>query len=145
VAARGVLDEVARDAPPPGAPPVYVFSQDAAPAWEPYARLGLLPRGLPDAGRDAYGVERSGVGFVVHELHFARDELLLWQSYGTARPSYVLRLDGVPLVSVYRRPPPTPTAPPAPAQPPPPPAPPPAAQHPPPQLQPPPQPPAPTR
>jgi hypothetical protein len=29
---------------------------------------------------------------------------LIWQAYGTVAPAFVLTLDGVPLVSVYRRP-----------------------------------------
>ncbi|MEZ4362341.1 MAG: glycosyltransferase family 39 protein [Kofleriaceae bacterium] len=105
VAARGVLDEVARDAPPPGAPPVWVYTHDASPAWGVYARLGLIPPGLQDAGLERAGIERSSLALVVHERHFARHDYLIWQAYGTVQPSFVLRLDGVPLVSVYRRPP----------------------------------------
>jgi hypothetical protein len=33
---------------------------------------------------------------------------MIWRAYQTVRPIFVLRLDGVPLVSVYRRPHPTP-------------------------------------
>jgi hypothetical protein len=102
--ARGVLAWVARLAPPPGAPDVPVYSHDAAPAWNHYARLGLLPPGLPEAGHDVGGIARSSIAFVIHELHFARIEFLIWQAYGTARPSFVLRLDGVPLITIYLRP-----------------------------------------
>lgn len=122
VAARGVLGELARLAPPGGAQassaassPVLVYTHDAAPAWGVYRRLGLVPPRFTDAGPESYGVERSQLALVIHERHFARHDFLIWQSYGTVQPVFVLRLDGVPLVSVYRRP--SPAAPPAAASP----------------------------
>lgn len=111
VAARGVLGELPRLAPPGGAQgsgasssPVLVYPHDAAPAWGVYQRLGLLPSSFADAGPESYGIERSQLALVIHERHFARHDFLIWQSYGTVQPVFVLRLDGVPLVSVYRRP-----------------------------------------
>lgn len=104
VAARGVLPELARFAPPAGAPPVPIYTHDASPAWGVYQRLGLLPAGLPDAGPEAMGIGGSELALVIHERHFARHDFLIWESYGTVQPIFVLRLDGVPLVSVYRRP-----------------------------------------
>ncbi len=118
VAARGVLDELARSAPSPktpatpampampGAPAaadVPVYTHDASPAWGVYRRLGMIPAGLPDAGGEAPGIARSQLALVIHERHFARHDFMIWQAYGTVQPSFVLRLDGVPLVSVYRR------------------------------------------
>jgi hypothetical protein len=41
---------------------------------------------------------------VIHERHFRRHDFMIWQSYGTVQPVFVLRFDGVPIVSVYRRP-----------------------------------------
>ncbi len=104
IAARDVLPEIASVAPPPGAPPLPVYTHDAAPSWGVYRHLGLLPAGLPDAGGEAPGIARSELAMVIHERHFARHDFMIWQSYGTVRPIFVLRLDGVPLVSLYRRP-----------------------------------------
>jgi hypothetical protein len=41
---------------------------------------------------------------VIHERHFNRHDYMIWASYGTVAPVFVLRHDGVPIVSVYRRP-----------------------------------------
>jgi hypothetical protein len=104
VAARGVLPFLARYAPAAGGRAVPVYSHDAQPAWPLYARLGLLPPGLPDAGREEGGIARSKIALVLHEKHFARHDYLIWSAYGTTRPAYVLTVAGVPLVSVYVRP-----------------------------------------
>jgi hypothetical protein len=103
-AARGVLPYLARFAPAAGAPPVPVYSHDAQPAWSWYARLGLLPAGMPDAGREEAGIKRSKIALVIHEKHFLRHDLLIWRAYGTTQPAHVLTVAGVPLVSVYLRP-----------------------------------------
>lgn len=102
VAARGVLPRVVQAAP--AAPTVHVYSHDASPAWGLYQRLGLVPRSLRDAGWEQAGIDRSQLALVIHELHFRRHDYLIWKSYGTVRPIYVLRSDGVPIVSLYRRP-----------------------------------------
>lgn len=102
VAARGVLPMLAASSSPDAAP-APVYAHDAAPAWHIYQRLGLLPANLPDAGAEAVGIERSTWALVIHERHFARHEIMIWRSFATVQPDFVLRLDGVPLVSVYRR------------------------------------------
>jgi 4-amino-4-deoxy-L-arabinose transferase-like glycosyltransferase len=101
VAARGVLPVVAAEA---GSSPTPVYSHDASPAWGLYARLGLLPRTLPDSGGEQAGVDHSQLALVIHELHFNRHDYMIWKSYGTVQPMFVLRAGGVPIVSVYRRP-----------------------------------------
>ncbi len=98
VSARGVLPVLA--AQPPG--PVY--SHDASPAWGWYQRLGELPKGYPDAGNEVSGIAASTYALVIHEKHFNRHDYLIWKSYGTVQPMFVLRSGGVPIVSVYRRP-----------------------------------------
>ena len=103
-AARGVLPVLRAEAPPAGAPARPVYTHDASPAWGWYRKAGLVPASLPDAGREESGVARSVLAIVIHELHFNRHDYLVWDAYGTVQPSYVLRFDGVPLVSVYRRP-----------------------------------------
>jgi len=103
-AARGTLSLLRTEAPPPGAPPRPVYTHDASPAWGFYQRAGLIPSSLPDAGNETAGIERSQLALVIHELHFNRHDYLVWKAYGTVQPVYVLRFQGVPIVSVYRRP-----------------------------------------
>ena len=102
VAARGALPILARLAPPNTVTPVY--SHDASPAWGFYQKLGLLPKTLPDAGHEESGIARSKLAIVIHERHFNRHDYMIWRSYGTVQPVYVLRANGVPIVSIYRRP-----------------------------------------
>lgn len=102
VAARGVLPRLAAEAPAAGTR--YVYTHDASPAWALYQRQGLVPRALVDAGWEQGGIDRSQLAFVIHELHFNRHDYLIWSSYGTVKPIYVLCSDGVPIVSVYGRP-----------------------------------------
>lgn len=101
--ARGVLDFVGQFAPAKGEEPVPVYSHDAQPAWNKYPKLGLLPPGLPDAGRETAGIAKSHIALVIHERHFNRHDYLIWDRYGTVQPSFVLTHHGVPLVSVYLR------------------------------------------
>jgi hypothetical protein len=98
VAARGVLPFIASEPPGP------VYSHDASPAWGWYAKLGLLPAGHNDSGHEEGGIAASKLAIVIHEKHFNRHDYLIWNSYGTVQPAFVLRADGVPIVSVYRRP-----------------------------------------
>jgi 4-amino-4-deoxy-L-arabinose transferase-like glycosyltransferase len=98
VAARGVLPVLATQPPGP------VYSHDASPAWGWYMQLGLVPKGFPDSGHEDAGVRASKYAIVIHEKHFNRHDYMIWQSYGTAQPIFVLRADGVPIVSVYKRP-----------------------------------------
>jgi 4-amino-4-deoxy-L-arabinose transferase-like glycosyltransferase len=85
--------------------PGRVYTHDASPAWGWYMRLGLLPRIYPDAGHEAAGIAGSQYALVIHEKHFNRHDYLIWKSYGTVQPVFVVRANGVPVVSVYKRPP----------------------------------------
>jgi hypothetical protein len=102
VAARGVLPRLTAEASPTGTS--YVYTHDASPAWSTYQQQGLVPRTLVDAGWEQAGIDRSQLALVVHERHFRRHDYLIWASYGTVQPIYVLRTAGVPIVSLYRRP-----------------------------------------
>ena len=104
-AARGVLDQLERRSPVAGARDSRVYSHDASMSWGWYIRAGLLDRSLRDAGRERSGVSRSSLALVVHELHFNRHDYMIWDVYGTVQPVYVLTFQGVPIVSVYQRPP----------------------------------------
>ena len=100
VAVRGVLPDLARLAPT-GA---QVYTHDAAPAWGYYVREKLLPKNLKDAGWEQMGIDRSQLAIVIHEKHFNRHDYMIWQTYKTVQPVLVLRSDGVPIVSIYKRP-----------------------------------------
>jgi hypothetical protein len=102
VAARGVLPHLASETAATAT--TYVYTHDASPAWSSYQRLGLVPPTMLDAGWEQAGIERSRLSLVIHELHFNRHDYLIWKSYGTVQPAHVLRSDGVPIVSLYRRP-----------------------------------------
>jgi hypothetical protein len=102
-AARGVLPWLNARAPGDGEPPRPVYSHDASPAWGVYQRDGLLAPGLPDAGHEVQGIRRSKFALVIHERHFNRHDYLIWDAYGSVQPAFVLRTDGVPVVSVYAR------------------------------------------
>ena len=97
-AARGVADFLRTRPPGP------VYSHDASLAWGIYVRDRVLPPGFRDSGPEEGGIAASQYALVLHERHFNRHDYLIWASYGTTQPVYVLRLDGVPIVSVYERP-----------------------------------------
>jgi 4-amino-4-deoxy-L-arabinose transferase-like glycosyltransferase len=98
VAARGVLPWLQSQ------PPGQVYSHDASPAWRWYVNDGRLSPLDHDSGSEfAGGIERSDYALVIHELHFDRHDYLIWKAYGTVQPAFVLRADGVPIVSVYAR------------------------------------------
>jgi 4-amino-4-deoxy-L-arabinose transferase-like glycosyltransferase len=99
VSARGVLPWIGSQ------PQGTVYAHDASPAWNLYAKWGLLWPGYPESGRrEEQGIARSDYALVIHELHFNRHDYLIWEDYGTVQPAYVLTTDGVPIVSVYQRP-----------------------------------------
>lgn len=98
VAAKGVLPFLRTQPPGP------VYSHDASPAWGWYIQDGLLPEADHDAGHETDGIHRSAYAIVIHEKHFNRHDYLIWADYKTVRPVFVLRSDGVPIVSVYKRP-----------------------------------------
>jgi hypothetical protein len=102
VAARGALPTLAHVEPRTTAMPVY--SHDASPAWGFYQKLGLIPATRPDAGHEEAGIARSTLAIVILERHFHRHDYLIWKSYGTVQPYYVVRTAGVPIVTIYRRP-----------------------------------------
>ena len=88
-----------------------IYTHDASPAWGWYQNQGWVAKSLADAGPENFGIDRSDVALVVHEKHFLRHDYMIWKSYGTVQPIFVLRSDGVPIVSVYRRPAPPVTPP----------------------------------
>jgi hypothetical protein len=98
VSAKGVLPFLSTQKPG------RVYSHDASMAWDLYRRFKELPPGFGDSGHENAGVINSAYALVIHELHFNRHDYLVWDAYKTTRPIFVLRFDGVPIVSVYKRP-----------------------------------------
>ena len=68
-------------------------------------REQFLRDDIGNTGLEEPGVKASDYAMVVHEKHFNKYEYWIWDFYGTARPSKVLTLEGVPLVTTYTRPP----------------------------------------
>ena len=68
-----------------------------------YKREGRLAMTVGDTGFGEPGVERSSMGLLVHEKHWALYEKFIWDHYATLRPVLVREREGVPLVNVYER------------------------------------------
>jgi Dolichyl-phosphate-mannose-protein mannosyltransferase len=69
-----------------------------------YKREGRLAMSVGDTGYGEGGVERSAMGLLVHEKHWALFEKYVWDHYGTLKPAFVRVREGVPLVIAYERP-----------------------------------------
>jgi len=69
-----------------------------------YVRDGLLRPDIRYAGMERPAIIASDYAMVDQELHFNKYDYWIWDAYGTTTPIRVLTLDGVPLLSVYRRP-----------------------------------------
>ncbi|MEO8702993.1 MAG: glycosyltransferase family 39 protein [Kofleriaceae bacterium] len=100
-AAKGVLPVLSAE---PGTAQQPVYSHDASPAWGFYIKRGDLPKRMPDSGHELQGIQNSQYAIVIHERHFNRHDYLIWKTYGTVQPMFVLRADGIPIVTLYKRP-----------------------------------------
>jgi 4-amino-4-deoxy-L-arabinose transferase-like glycosyltransferase len=69
-------------------------------AWAMMQRDGVIPANIGVASSMA----AADLALVHHEAHFGEVDYQAWVAYGTARPAYVLRYDGVPIISVYENP-----------------------------------------
>lgn len=100
-ATRGILPWIDAHARP-GAP-VYWHdtNQDQL---NMHVREGRLRPDVGNTGLEEPGVKASDIAMVIHEKHFDKYEYWIWDFYGTARPSLVLDVEGVPIVTVYERP-----------------------------------------
>lgn len=59
---------------------------------------------LPEGRQGVFSPSDSNVAIVHHELHMAEAEANIQTAYGVGGPAYVLTHDGVPIISVYKRP-----------------------------------------
>lgn len=72
-------------------------------AWPSWARMvdeDRVPKYLRGVGSPA----EAELSIVHHEQHINEVDFNIWTEYGTTAPEYVLVHDGVPIISVYRRP-----------------------------------------
>jgi len=102
--ARGVLGFLESEMQRTGKPrlPVYFHDADMTIGW--YHQAKLLSTRIRHSGREQRGISSSQYAIVVHELHFNRHDYMIWKTYKTVQPVFVLTTDGVPIVSVYKKP-----------------------------------------
>ena len=67
-------------------------------------KLKLMRSDLRNTGLEEPGVRASEIAFVEHEKHFNKYEYWIWDFYGITKPSLIVDLDGVPLLTLYQRP-----------------------------------------
>jgi len=83
---------------PPGAT---VFIHDTTwDAWSHMQDEGRVRKDLRAVGAP----HEAMYSLVHHELHMSEVDYTIWGAYGTDAPAYIVQHDGVPIVSVYRRP-----------------------------------------
>ncbi len=69
-------------------------------AWRMMQRDGRLPENIRPASR----LPMADYALVHHEHHFNEVDFQAWVAFGSVHPVYVLEHDGVPIISVYKRP-----------------------------------------
>jgi hypothetical protein len=72
-------------------------------AWQSWQRMvdeKRIPQWLRGVGSPA----EADISIVHHEQHINEVDYNIWTEFGTTAPEYVLMHDGVPIISVYRRP-----------------------------------------
>jgi hypothetical protein len=78
-----------------------VFIHDTT--WDAWSRMqaeGHIRGDLRASGAP----HDSQLALVQHELHMNEVDYATWTAYGTDAPAYIVEHDGVPMVSIYRRP-----------------------------------------
>jgi hypothetical protein len=98
---RQALPELNRRA----APGAQVYFHDTSyDAYGAYIRDGLLVPTVHYSGMERPAIDASSWSMVMHELHFNKYDYWIWDAYGTAAPVKVIAVDGVPVLSLYKRP-----------------------------------------
>jgi 4-amino-4-deoxy-L-arabinose transferase-like glycosyltransferase len=69
-------------------------------AWQRMQEEGRIRGDLRAVGTP----HDSQFALVMHELHMNEVDYSIWTAFGSVTPSYIVLHDGVPIVSVYRRP-----------------------------------------
>lgn len=92
------LDPWFRDNTKPG-DTVYIMDT----AWSSWQRM-VDEKRIPPWLRGVGSPAEAELSIVHHEQHINEIDYNIWTEYGTDAPEYVLTHDGVPIISVYRRP-----------------------------------------
>jgi hypothetical protein len=72
-------------------------------AWQSWQRM-IDEKRIPPWLRGVGSPAEAELSIVHHEQHINEVDYNIWTEYGTDSPEYVLTHDGVPIISVYRRP-----------------------------------------
>jgi 4-amino-4-deoxy-L-arabinose transferase-like glycosyltransferase len=72
-------------------------------AWASWQRM-IDERRIPPWLRGVGSPAEAKIAIVHHEQHINEVDYNIWTEYGSPTPDYVLVHDGVPIISVYRRP-----------------------------------------
>lgn len=78
-----------------------VFIHDTT--WDAWGRMqeeGRIRKDLRAVGAP----HEAQIALVQHELHMSEVDYSIWTAFGAPNPTYIVAHDGVPIVSVYRRP-----------------------------------------
>jgi 4-amino-4-deoxy-L-arabinose transferase-like glycosyltransferase len=78
-----------------------VFIHDTT--WDAWGRMQQEGRVRSDL-RAAGAPHDAQIALVQHELHMNEVDYSIWTAFGTVAPTYIVLHDGVPIVSIYRRP-----------------------------------------
>ena len=78
-----------------------VFIHDTT--WDAWSRMQQEGRVRSDL-RAVGAPHEAQIALVQHELHMSEVDYSIWTALGTVTPTYIVEHDGVPIVSVYRRP-----------------------------------------
>ena len=78
-----------------------VFIHDTT--WDAWSRMQQEGRVRSDL-RAAGAPHDSQIALLQHELHMNEVDFSIWTAFGTVTPAYIVEHDGVPIVSIYRRP-----------------------------------------
>jgi 4-amino-4-deoxy-L-arabinose transferase-like glycosyltransferase len=77
-----------------------VFIHDTT--WDAWARMQQEGRVRGDL-RAVGAPGEASIALIEHELHMSEVDYSTWVAFGTDAPAYIVRHDGVPIVSIYRR------------------------------------------
>ncbi|MFO0667298.1 MAG: glycosyltransferase family 39 protein [Polyangiaceae bacterium] len=70
-------------------------------AWQALQNEGRM---RSDLGGSIWTIQDTQWAFVHHEFHMIETETNIWTVYGTPTPAYVLTHDGVPIITLYKKP-----------------------------------------
>ena len=79
-----------------------VFIHDTT--WDAWSRMQQEGRVRRDLRAPRWRRSDAQIALVQHELHMNEVDYSIWTAFGTVAPAYIVEHDGVPIVSVYRRP-----------------------------------------